>query len=519
MTKLAVSISAKDIESARQQISLAKVGGAEMLELRCDYLVNLSVALAVKLIALAREAAGELPLIVTCRDFREGGARNYPVELRIAVLVSALKAGAEYVDFEYNSFLSAENQMKLKSALAGSAKGRLIMSAHNFKGKFDDMKKLYRHIMTLYPVAIPKLVYTADSINDCFEGFDLLYHTSDERIVLCMGQGGFVSRIVAKKLGSMVSFASVDELSRTAPGQLSVKELKEVYRWDSIDSNTELYGVIAEPVGHSMSPAVHNACFDKIKANKLYLPLLVKGGKNGFELFMRKVLSREWLGFKGFSVTLPHKENALDYIKCKGGDVELLAERIGTVNTVTIGRESKVSGFNTDYAGALDAICSGMKIGRDGLEGMAVAVVGAGGVARAVVAGLSAAGSKVKIYNRTVGRAEKLAEDFNCEYGSLAELASMDAKLLINCSSVGMYPDVDSTPVAKECLKKGMVVFDTVYNPVETLFLRQAKEAGAKRIDGVTMFVNQALSQFKYFSGVNGDAKLMRKVICNCLGE
>ena len=116
MTKLAVSISAKDIESACEQISLAKAGGAEMLELRCDYLVNLSVALAVKLIALARETAGELPLIVTCRDFHEGGARNYPVELRIAVLVSALKAGAEYVDFEYNNFLAAENQMKLKSA-------------------------------------------------------------------------------------------------------------------------------------------------------------------------------------------------------------------------------------------------------------------------------------------------------------------------------------------------------------------------------------------------------------------
>lgn len=519
MTKLAVPISGKNLETATEQISLAVTGGAQMLELRCDYLEDLSVESAAKLIAAARDGGKGLPIIVTCRDIRQGGVHDYPVKLRVEVLVSALKAGVEYVDFEYENFLVAENQMKLQSALAESRNGRLIMSAHNFKSKFDDIKKLYRHILTLHPVAIPKLVYTADSINDCFEAFDMLYHSSGERIVLCMGQGGLVSRILAKKLGSMVSYASVDESTRTAPGQLTIRQLKDVYRWDSIGSDTELYGVIANPVEHSMSPVVHNACFSKINADKLYLPLQVKEGKEGFELFMRNVLNREWLRFKGFSVTIPHKANALEYVKGRAGDVELLAEIIGAVNTVTVGSEQKLSGFNTDYAGALDAICSGMKIERDGFKGMPVAIVGAGGVGRAIVAGLSAAGAKIKIYNRTVEKAARLADDFGCEYGSLDELAGMDAKLLVNCSSVGMYPNVDSSPIAQECLKRGMVVFDTVYNPPETLLLRQAKEAGAKRIDGVTMFVNQALVQFRHFAGVDGDAKLMRKVICNCLGR
>jgi 3-dehydroquinate dehydratase/shikimate dehydrogenase len=168
-----------------------------------------------------------------------------------------------------------------------------------------------------------------------------------------------------------------------------------------------------------------------------------------------------------------------------------------------------------------------MGISRAELKALPVAVVGAGGVARAIVAGLSDAGAKIKIYNRTIEKAERLAAEFGCEFAGLDDLPNLDAKLLINCTSIGMHPNVDETPVPAQylqtCLErsreKGMAVFDTVYNPAETLLLKQAKKAGAKTIDGLSMFINQALAQFKLFTGQDGNSALMRETVLNCFSD
>ena len=514
-TKLAVPIAAPDLKQAKRQIKAAVAAGAEMLELRTDYLENLSVDLVKSLIAEAKKATSrELPIIVTCRDRRQGGAREYSTRLRVDVLSSTVGAGAEFIDFEYENFLTTENQEKIELALSESSKARLILSVHNFEGKFNNIGKLHRHILTLYPAAIVKLVYTANHINDCFEAFDLLHRTSGERIIFCMGEAGLISRIIAKKLNSFVTYASVDEKSATAPGQLTIEQLKTIYRWASINQDTELYGIIASPVAHSLSPAVHNACFAGMRANKLYLPLFVEGGKDKFDRFMKNALNRRWLDFCGFSVTIPHKQNALDYVRVNGGFVEPLAEKIGAANTVLIGPDDRLSAYNTDYAGALNAITSALGSRAD-LNGLGVAVIGAGGAARAIVAGLSDAGAEVTIYNRTVKKAERLAAEFNCDFAPLDKLPKLSAKLAINCTSIGMHPDTDATPLPRRCIKKDMVVFDMVYNPAETLLLKQAKEAGAKTIDGLEMFVNQALAQFRLFTGQEANGKLMRKIARN----
>jgi len=310
-----------------------------------------------------------------------------------------------------------------------------------------------------------------------------------------------------------VTFASIDDESTTAPGQLTIEQLKKLYRYDSINADTELFGVIADPVGHSLSPAIHNACFADNGMNKLYLPLLVEGGQVGFDKFLNNILSREWLNFKGFSVTIPHKQNALNFVKAKDGFVEPLADKIGAVNTLIVGSDGKLAAYNTDYAAALDSITSTMGITRADLKDLPVAIIGAGGVSRAIVAGLSDVGAKIRIYNRTVAKAERLAAEFNCDFSPLKDLAKLNAKLVINCTSIGMHPKTDATPLPQKCIKKDMVVFDTVYNPAETLLLRQAKEAGAKTIDGLSMFVNQGLAQFKLFTGQDANAKLMRKTI------
>jgi len=551
ITKIAVPIAANNPNEAKKQIKKALDAGAEMLELRSDYLEGINVEIVTNLVAEVKNSGlKKVPLIVTCRDKQQGGAVEYPLRLRIDVLDAALKAGAEYVDLEFDNFRSIDGQEKLSTTLSKVSKGRLILSAHNFETKFANINKLYRDISSVYPAAIPKLVYTANHINDCFEAFDLLHKTSGERIVFCMGEAGLISRIIAKKLGCLLTYTSIDDKTATAPGQLTIGELKKLYRFDSIDAETELYGVIADPVGHSLSPAIHNACFAEKKVNKLYLPLLVKGGQLEFDLFLNNVIVRKWLGFRGFSVTIPHKENALRFVRARYGYVEPLAAKIGAVNTIIIKGDEKLAGYNTDYAAALDSITSTLKIERAGLKGMQVAVVGAGGVARAIVAGLSDAGAKIKIYNRTIKRAENLADEFGCEYAGLDGLKDLDAKLIINCTSIGMkrtgdgrqnteyspqdalrrrqetedreqrtgdrgQQAGDNIPIPEEYLKKGMAVFDTVYNPAETLLLKQAKKKRLKRIDGLSMFVNQGMAQFKLFTGKDANAKLMRKTVCN----
>lgn len=510
MTLLTVPISAKTVESAIEQIQTAKQSGAEAVELRTDYIEGLKVDTVAGLIKQAKDVG--LKLIATCRDKNEGGQNDYPDELRREVLIEAIKAEANYIDCEFENFKKKEFSMALEQALEGS-ETRLTLSAHNFKKPFKNIRQLYDSILITCPNAIPKIVYKANNINDCFKGFDVLKHKDGDAIVIAMGEDGVITRILAKKFGSLVCFACVDEGSLTAPGQVSVKELKELYRYDSIDRDTELFGIIANPVGHSKSPAIHNACFSKSGMNKVYLPLLLKGDAREFNEFMDNVTKRKWLGFRGFSVSIPHKVNALDHVNQTGGFVEDLAMSIAAVNTLTVGYNERVNAYNTDYAGAMDAIVNEMGITKQELEHKTAAVIGAGGVSRAVVAGLTDVGAKVIIYNRTLSKAKKLAKDFKCHYGGLDELESLDAEIVVNCTSIGMYPEVDRSPVPENVLKENMLVFDTVYNPSETLLLKQAKQAGAKTVAGTEMFINQAIEQFKHFTNQEPDKETMAKQI------
>jgi len=512
MSYLVVSIAAESIEQAVQQARSAVQAGAQLLELRLDYFDQLSTDGARAAISAVRSGlCRPVGLIVTCRDFRQGGARNHPLSDRLEALIAAVEASVEYVDLEYENFAVPETRQKIEQALYRRPKTHLILSAHDFHGRFADIDKLYRDIVAICPEAIPKLVYTANHINDCFEAFDLLHNSDGNRIVLCMGPAGVITRILAAKLGGFVTFAAAEPTQATAPGQLTIDELKGLYRYDIIGSQTELFGVIADPVGHSLSPVIHNACFARFGMNKLYLPLWVQGGQAEFDAFMENVLTRPWLGFRGFSVTIPHKHNALMFVKASGGTVEPLAEKIGAVNTLLIGADGAVQAYNTDYAGALKAITDAL--GGSALKGLPVAVIGAGGVARAIVAGLSDAGAKVTIYNRTVEKAERLAAEFGCRALPLDALAQLDAKLVVNCTSLGMHPSIQTTPLAEHCIRADMVVFDTVYNPARTLLLKQAASRGARTIDGVSMFVNQALAQFELFTGKPGDGELMRQTV------
>jgi len=287
-----------------------------------------------------------------------------------------------------------------------------------------------------------------------------------------------------------------------------------------------VYGVIGCPVAHSMSPAIHNAAFAETDYNGVYLPLRIEPDYASFKAFVDFCIARPWLNLRGCSVTIPHKENLLRYVEERDGFIEPLARRIGVANTLVIepgraadGSDAKTSAYNTDYRGALDALCTGMGIASAALKDASVAVLGAGGVSRAIVAGLSDCGAQVTIYNRTREKAERLAAEFGATALPNEQRAQNTADAIINCTSIGMWPEVEGTPLPKEGLRHRPAVFDTVYNPVETRLLREARAAGCTTIDGVTMFVNQAVGQFERWTKQKAPIETMRNIVLEQLSK
>jgi 3-dehydroquinate dehydratase/shikimate dehydrogenase len=214
-------------------------------------------------------------------------------------------------------------------------------------------------------------------------------------------------------------------------------------------------------------------------------------------------------------VTIPHKENALRYLKETGSEIEELGERIGAINTISIERPGKLSGKNTDYAAILDSITEALGIGRDQLKNLRVAVLGAGGTGRAAVAALAHYGANAIVSNRTADRARSLAEEFKASAMSLDDLCRDNFDVLINTTSVGMFPKIDENPLAglNPPFSSKTLVFDTIYNPMKTRLLFQAEACGAKTIGGVEMFVRQAAAQFETWTGKSAPQEIMRRVI------
>ena len=517
MTYLTVPLSAQNICQLKEQTQNAFESGAQMLEFRSDYIENLDLEKLGEAIEILKEIT--LPIIVTCRDSKEGGQNDLPQSLRTQILCAAIRLGADYIDCEYANYKKHEVANEIEAALSNANSCRLVLSCHNFKSTFDDLRVIYDSIISVCSHAIPKIVYTAKHINDCFECFDLYRESDGDLIVLCMGEAGIITRILAKKFGALLTFTSLDDGTKTASGQVSISQMRDLYRYDSIDKDTQIYGIIAAPVAHSMSPAIHNACFAQAKLNKVYLPMLVDGDELEFNEFVDMVRLRSWLDFRGFSVSIPHKENALKYLINRGQTLEPLASEIGSINTIMIGDGSAASGFNTDYKGAMDALVESIGGDKNWLNHKHAAIIGAGGVARAIVAGLIDRDCHVTIYNRTTSRAHRLAEEFACYWSQLEQIGGEDwnPDVVINCTSVGMCPNIENTPVPSKSLSDKMVVFDTIYNPIETLLLEDAKKAGAKIVSGVDMFVAQAMEQFVHFTNEKGDQELMRKTVFDWL--
>jgi 3-dehydroquinate dehydratase/shikimate dehydrogenase len=504
MTGLAIAIKVESPDQVRSVIEEAGETSATILELRFDYAARLSTDDVCEIVALAKRT--EKKLIATCRPSWEGGHYTGPEHLRINVLADAVGAGVDFVDIE---LIAVEKDTELLHLLRKVGHAQVIVSNHDFECRPDDLADRFERIEKQFP-AIRKIAYTARTISESFSALDLMQEHHDLVISIAMGEAGLTSRILAGKLGGFLTFASLTDGAESAPGQVSIEQMDQLYRWPSIRKKTKVYGVVGSPVAHSMSPAIHNASFKEANHDGLYLPLLVGECWEEFKTFLDGVREREWLGFCGISVTIPHKAHALRYVKESGGQLEPLAERIGAVNTLLLDKDGGVSGYNTDYAGALNAVTETMGITWGGLKELRVAVIGAGGVGRAVVAGFCDNGCKVTITNRTEEKAKELAKEFKCK---VCDLKKIKADIVVNCTSLGMHPNVDASALAASAITDNMVVFDTVYNPMETKLLKVAKAVGAKTVDGVSMFVEQAVAQFEMFTDKPAPKALMRRVV------
>jgi len=514
MTRLCVPLTATSCKEMAAPVTAAGEARAEMIELRLDFLHGWDAGSVRGLAAKARAFDGEV--IVTCRLAEEGGHWQADEAQRLRLLEAAA-SGADYLDVEYEAWKRSADVRERIGAICkgngGTTGPRLVLSKHDFEKTPADLDAIIARIAA-GPCDVAKLACKAQTITDSLRMLEALRNSSARRatIALTMGETGVLTRVLAGKFGALLTFASLATGKESAPGQLTLDDMRTLYRWYSLSPETAIYGVIGCPVAHSMSPAIHNAAFDKIVYDGIYLPMRVEADSASFKAFIDGFLSRPWLGLRGCSVTIPHKENLLRYVEQRGGQAEPLAKRIGVANTLCIeqgGGDVKVSAFNTDYRGALDALCDGMGIRADELGGKSVAVLGAGGVARAIVAGLRDCGCSVTIYNRTHAKAEALAAEFGATALPVGERVRHGADAVVNCTSIGMWPQTDAT----EGFAHHPAVFDTVYSPVETRLLREDREHGCPTIDGVSMFVNQAVAQFERWTGRRAPVDVMRDVV------
>ena len=267
-----------------------------------------------------------------------------------------------------------------------------------------------------------------------------------------------------------------------------------------IDADTSLFCLIGNPVTHSLSPTMHNKAFAAIGYNGVYLAFRVTDPGTA----MKGIKA---LNVKGVSVTVPHKIAVMEYLD----DVDETAARIGAVNTI-VNDNGKLTGYNTDWLGALGALRT-----QTAINGKSVALIGAGGAARAIGFGLTSAGASLTILNRTQATGEHLAADLQAEFLPLSELQPDRYEILINTTPVGMHPDTDATPIANKELSPEMVVMDIVYNPLETRFLKDAAAGGCRTINGVDMLVFQGAQQFELWTGQKAPVEVMSQAVLEAL--
>ena len=465
-----------DLRRARDAI-----GDADLIELRLDSVSDPNVAGAL--------AGRRTPVIVTCRPTWEGGAFRGSEEERRRILTEALALGAEYVDVEWRA--------RFDDVIARTDGRRIVLSMHDFEGVPADLRDRLR-LMQSTGAEIVKLAVKANRLSDCLPLLDLASAERDAGVIaIAMGPHGLVTRVLAGRFGSRWTYAGPIE----DVGQPTAEALLQAYRFRSIGASTAIYGIVGgESLAHSVSPAMHNAAFAAAHMDAVYVPFpAVDAGD--FEAFGRAI------GIMGASVTIPHKVSLFDRVD----EVYPVASRIGAINTIRV-VDGRWIWSNSDATGFLAPLKD-----RVALRGLRVSVLGAGGAARAVTVALASSGCSVRLHARNQAQAQQVAIRTPLEIGPWPpEPGTWD--LLVNCTSIGMYPRVNETPVAADQLT-GRYVYDLVYNPPATRLVREAAAAGCQALGGLEMLVAQAQEQFQWWTDVKAPKGVMREAATKRLAE
>jgi len=459
------------------------------LEFRLDYLKQPLAALPK--IHRFLETHQYVNAVGTCRRVENGGRFKGSLASQLEVLTKAHAAGCQIVDLEIQSALKAKREAiaRLRS------RAGLIVSFHDFRATRNLDETLEK--MLKVPADFYKIVSTATTLSDNVTMMKFLQTQSDKHalIGLCMGEQGIISRVLSVRAGSVFTFGAVSADLKTAPGQISAGDLRSIYRIDQVDAATRVYGVAGDPIEHSLSPVIMNTALRRENVNGVYLPLHAKTLKD----LMRCV--RE-IPLHGLSVTMPYKQSILAHLD----NTDAHTTKIGACNTVVRGQDGKLYGFNTDAAGVVRPLEQRLSI-----EHAKVLVLGAGGAARAAVFGLKERGAEIWILNRTSVKGQKLARQAKARTIKRADLRKIAFDVIINATPVGMGNTRDC-PLKDEEIQS-RVVFDMVYDPVETHLLQVARAKGIAVIPGVEMFVQQAARQFEIWTGKPAPAGDMLRAV------
>jgi 3-dehydroquinate dehydratase/shikimate dehydrogenase len=436
-------------------------------------------------------------VIATCRRAASGGKFKGTVPAQLEVLAKAAGAGCQLVDVELQTALKIKPPQLQK--LRGQA--AVVLSFHDFNAT----KKLEETLAKMegYPADFYKIVSTATTLSDNVAMMKFLEKQSDRHslVALCMGEQCIISRVLGVRAGSAFTFAAVSPDERTAPGQVTAQDLRSVYRIEQVDVATRVYGVAGDPVAHSLSPIIMNTALRRENVNAVYLALHAKTLKDLLACV------RE-IPIHGLSITMPYKEAILEHLD----NTDSHTSKIGACNTVVRAQDGKLYGFNTDTAGVVRPLEQ-----RLALEGARVLVLGAGGAARAAVFGLKERGSEVFILNRSAAPAQKLARQAKARTLKRPDLKKLTFDVIVNATPVGMA-NPRETPL-NEIEIHAKYVFDMVYDPSETRFLKAAKDRGAQIIPGIEMFVHQAARQFEIWTGKPAPWDDMLRVVTIALQE
>ena len=469
------------------------------LEFRLDYLAKPLAALPKLKEFLAENGAATV--IATCRCKENGGRFAGSNTAALDVLMKAAEAGFQIVDIELESIEKLPKTTMEHLRNAGAA---VIISHHDFHAT-KDLDGVYKRIEPFAPDFM-KVVPTAKSLSDNLTLMRFLErmedHSNSSIVGICMGEPGIISRVLGLRAGSLFTFAAAHVGEETAPGQIAARTLIETYRIEQVDAATKVYGVAGNPIRSSLSPLMMNTAFRRETVNAVYLALQTSKADDLFKL------AKE-IPIQGFSVTMPLKEDIIPLLE----RTDPLSTKIGAVNTVLRAQDGKFYGFNTDVAGIVGPLER-----RLSLKGAKVLVLGAGGAARAAVFGCRDKGAEVWILNRTPETAQKLARQAGAKTIKRDAVAKTGFDVIINATPIGMTGQKAAQLLGPEDLT-ARIVFDLVYNPIETPLLKMARQKGLTAISGVEMFVQQGARQFEIWTGKPAPEEEMLRVVLHSLKQ